>query len=174
MGERGSYSCSLIGTGQKGSSAAVGAATDQAYVRCKERLDRLAQTDEDVEVKIRKEQKILRRWLFEANGEERCALCQRSYMVSALVAAHKKKRKLCNPAERRDPHIVMPLCVFGCDFVYENRYVLVRDGVAARGDLRDCSGAVRKYAKRLIGQRISDRWLAKKPWYFDNADRFSI
>ena len=95
-------------------------------------------------------------------------------MVSALVAAHKKKRTLCNPAERRDPDIVMPLCVFGCDFLYENRHVIVDDGVVIRGDLEDCTEAVRECAERLDGRKIRDRWLAGKPWYFDSADRFSI
>ena len=177
VGKRGGptgYTYFLIGTGPNGSSTAVGAASDHSYVRCKEVLGRLAQTDEDAEAKIRKEQKILRRWLFDGKDEERCALCQRIYMRSALVAAHKKKRTLCNPAERRDPHIVMPLCVFGCDFVYEHRYVVVRDGVATGGDLEGCSEAVREYARGLLGQTICDRWLAGKPWYFDHADRFSI
>lgn len=84
-----------------------------------------------------------------------------------------EERARCNPAERRDPHIVMPLCVFGCDFVYEHRHVVVVDGVAARGNLEGCSKAVRKYAEGLDGRKICDRWLAGKPWYFDNADRFS-
>ena len=168
------YTYFLIGTGPDGSSAEGGAALDQGYVRCKEALDRLARTDGDTETKIRREQRILRRWLFpEGQGEESCALCKRSYMVSALVAAHKKKRTLCNPAERRDPHIVMPLCVFGCDFVYEKRYVVVRDGVAVRGDLEDCGEVVREYAEGLVGRRLCDRWTAGKPWYFENADCFS-
>lgn len=174
VGKRGSYLYSLIGVEPVGSSTVVGRADDQRHVEYRERLDRLAQTDEVAEVKIRKEQKILRRWLFEAKDEERCALCQRIYMRSALVAAHKKKRALCNPAERRDPHIVMPLCVFGCDFVYEKRYVVVRDGVATPDDLEGCSEAVREYANGLDGRRISDRWLAGKPWYFDIADRRAI
>lgn len=180
------YTYYLIGTGPNESSSAVGTVLDESYVRCREALDRLAQTDEDAEVKIRNEQEILRRWLFKGKNEERCALCGRIFTVrhvrrpgadrfaSALVAAHKKKRRLCNPAERRDPHIVMPLCVFGCDFVYEHRHVVVRDGVAVRGDLESCSRAVRKYVEGLEGRKICDRWLAGKPWYFDDADRFSI
>lgn len=78
------YTYFLIGTGPDGSSTVVGRTDDQRYVQYRERLDRLAQTDEVAEVKIRKEQKILRRWLFEAKDEERCALCQRIYMRSAL------------------------------------------------------------------------------------------
>lgn len=172
---RSGYTYFLIGTGPGGSSAEVGAPLDLGYVRCKEALDRLARTDGDAETKIRREQRILRRWLFpEGQDEESCALCKRSYMVSALVAAHKKKRTLCNPAERRDPHIVMPLCVFGCDFVYEKRYVVVRDGVAVRGDLEDCGEVVREYAEGLVGQRLCDGWTAGKPWYFENANCFSL
>ena len=175
VGERGSYTYFLIGTGPDGFSTVVGRKDHQRYVQYRERLDRLAQTDEDAEIKIRKEQRILRRWLFpEGHDEENCALCKRSYMVSALVAAHKKKRALCDSGERRDPEIVMPLCVFGCDFVYEKRYVVVRDGVATTDDLEGCSEAVREYAEGLDGRRICDRWLAGKPWYFDHADRGAI
>ncbi|MCY4556874.1 MAG: hypothetical protein OXF79_10955 [Chloroflexi bacterium] len=176
----------LIGTGSNGSSTVAAQTDHHRYVGFRERLARLPQTDGDTATKCRREQRILRRWLFEGKDEERCALCGRTYMIarrerrlgqfephSALHAAHKKKRTLCNPAERRDPHIVMALCLFGCDFVYENRHVVVRDGVAVRGDLEGCSEAVRKYVESLDGRKICDRWLAGKPWYFDHADRFS-
>ena len=174
VGERGSYRYALIGTEPDGSATVVGRTDDQRYVQYRERLARLPQTDEDAKAKVRKEQRILSGWLFDGQDEECCALCQRIYIRSALVAAHKKKRTLCNPAERRDPDIVMPLCLFGCDFVYEHRHVVVRDGVATRGNLADCTEAVTEYAEGLDGRRICDRWLAGKPWYFDHADRFSI
>ena len=187
---RSGYTYFLVGADPDRSDRSVtegGRGVDQGYVRCKKDLDRLAQTDRDAATKRRLEQRILRTWLFEGKDEERCALCGRTYVIarrerrlgqfephSALVAAHKKKRTLCNPAERRDPHIVMPLCLFGCDFVYENRHVVVCDGVAIRGDLEGCSEAVREYAEDLDGRKICDRWLAGKPWYFDHAARFSI
>ena len=175
VGKRGSYRYSLIGTEPDGSATVAGRADPQRYVRYRQLLDRLPRTDVDVEAKRRTEQKLLRRWLFpEERDEEYCALCKQEFAVSELVAAHKKKRKLCNPAERRDPDIVMPLCRLGCDFVYEGRHVVVRDGVTARGDLEDCSEAVRRYAEGLDGRKICDQWLAGKPWYFDSADRFSI
>lgn len=176
VGERAGpgYTYFLIGTGPDGSSTVVARTDHQRYVRYRQLLDRLARTDVDVEAKRRTEQKLLRRWLFDGKKEERCALCKRFFMVSELVAAHKKRRTLCNPAERRDPDIVMPLCDLGCDFVYEQRHVVVRDGITTCGAFEDCSEAVREYAKGLDGRTICDRWLAGKPWYFDNADRGAI
>lgn len=177
VGERAGpgYTYFLIGTGPDGSSTMVGRTDHQRYAQYRERLDRLARTDVDIEAKSRTEQELLRRWLFpEGQDEECCALCKRRFLVSELVAAHKKKRTLCNPAERRDPDIVMPLCVLGCDLVYEDRHVVVRDGVVVSGESEGCSEAVRDYAEGLAGREICDRWLAGKPWYFDHADRVAI
>ena len=176
VGERAGpgYTYFLIGTGPDGSSTVVARTDHQRYVRYRQLLDRLARTDIDVEAKRRTEQKLLRRWLFDGKKEECCALCKRFFMVSELVAAHKKRRTLCNPAERRDPDIVMPLCDLGCDFVYEQRQVVVRDGVTTCGAFEDCSEAVREYAEGLVGREICNRWLVGKPWYFDNADRGGI
>lgn len=128
------------------------------YVMIRRRLIALGGTDATSEQKIRREQRILQEWLFGEKTRDSCALCGEEYPVTALVAAHKKKRKDCSEVERLDPHIVMPLCVFGCDFLYEHRHVKVKDGV-----IRDCesledNGAGRRYLINLLGRNLGDFW----------------
>jgi hypothetical protein len=36
-----------------------------------------------------------------------------------------EKRKDCTEHERTDPYIVMPLSVFGCDYLYEKRLIYI-------------------------------------------------
>ena len=49
--------------------------------------------------------------------------------MSCLVAAHIKKRAACSLEEKKDyKSIVMPMCSFGCDYLYERGYIAVSDG----------------------------------------------
>ena len=34
-----------------------------------------------------------------------------------------KKRALCSLEERKDPNIVMPMCIYGCDALFEQGYI---------------------------------------------------
>ena len=129
-------------------------------------LGSLAQTDESVEAKARREQPILRRWLFEGKTTERCAICGDEHMVCALWAAHKKKRSQCTEAERRDPYIVMPVCIFGCDFLYEKRYIFIEDGMVQAGATGEFGESDLRYLQKVIGRRLNDEWLQGPPSYF--------
>lgn len=105
---RGKYSYFLGGTQSNGSDSKDDDA-EETYRRCKVRLERLSDTDFSTSTNQRKDQPILRDWLFDGKEELDCALCGQRYIKSALVAAHKKNRERCNDSERRDPRIVMPL-----------------------------------------------------------------
>ena len=137
------YEYSLVGT--------PGVFLDR-YQEFSRELAALEQTDEPVEAKQRREQPILRRWLFEGKTTERCAICGEEHMVSALRAAHKKKRSQCIESERRDPYVVMPVCIFGCDFLYEARHIVVEDGVVQAGSTGDFGEADRRYLQKVIGK----------------------
>ena len=73
----------------------------------------------------RVEQAYLRGLLFDKKLYEKCACCGNLYAVSHLFAAHIKKRSHCNTEEKLDSQIVMPMCKFGCDTLYEDGYLSV-------------------------------------------------
>lgn len=85
--------------------------------------------DTNRSVKGRKEQTFLRKQLFRNKKNGVCGICGKEYPVDLLVAAHIKKRSKCTREERLDyKNIVMPMCKFGCDDLYEKGYIVVIDG----------------------------------------------
>ena len=139
------------------------------YSQFKERLLKLVKlgTDVSIESTRRREQGILQEWLFSDLDVAECAICGRTYSVGALVVAHKKKRANCTEDERVDPHIVMPLCVFGCDFLYENGFVFIENGKVCRGKIPETDSFDKKAALELVGRKVVDRWLAGSNNYFN-------
>ena len=128
------------------------------YVLTRRRLIALRSTDALSVVKVRTEQGILRDWLFGDKASDSCAVCGKDYPINALVAAHKKKRRDCSEVERLDPHIVMPLCLFGCDYLYEHRHVRVEDGVIVIGEQFEDEGAGEQYRRELVGRTLGKGW----------------
>lgn len=85
-------------------------------------------TDKSRYVNTRKEQKLLREYLFDEKYMCTCGLCGEDFPVEFLHTAHKKKRKFCTEEERLDvENIVMPVCKFGCDDLYEKGYIVIDD-----------------------------------------------
>ena len=142
------------------------AQANDRYAAFLRELGSIHNTDESLESKARKEQDTLRRWLFEGKCKENCAICGNEHMVTALVAAHKKRRRDCNERERRDPHIVMPICVFGCDFLYERRHIVVDEGFVRESLGAQFGTADVDYLNGLIGRKLDDRWLEGDSSYF--------
>jgi hypothetical protein len=124
-------------------------------------------SDATVEAIARREQSILSQWLFDGKQTCRCAICGEEYGVSAVITAHKKKRSLCNQKERLDPYIVMPLCVFGCDHLYENRLVAIAGGKVVGHPKKAIGVGERKAIEQVSGRRIPDEWLRGDATYFD-------
>lgn len=162
------YKFGLVGSLKESSNEGV--EIHARYQKFLRRLRRISDTDETVEQKIRKEQRILREWLFEDKDLENCALCNNRYTVPALRTAHKKRRAECNEAERLDPYIVMPVCVFGCDFLYENRHVVVKKGVVTNGLPLDNAEIENKYIQKLIGRKVDEEWLKGQVNYFQPTE----
>ena len=136
------------------------------YRQFKELLAKLEDTDRIREGNERAEQGILRRWLFEGLETKLCAICWGNFTVAALHAAHKKKRSICSDDERRDPHIVMPICVFGCDFLYEHGHINIRDGMVSAGTPIQHDGPEKQSVAKLINKKIDERWLQGPETYF--------
>ena len=166
---RSRYEYSLVGN-LKGSLPNDGILNDR-YSQFILKLRNISEkgTDDTVEQKKRREQRILKQWLFENKNQENCAICGNKYSVSALVAAHKKKRADCNEAERLDPYIVMPVCVFGCDYLYENRHIYIGDGIIKAGLPIRNKGQELKVLETLVGRQVDKEWLKGQTTYFETA-----
>ena len=118
------------------------------------------------DVFVRREQSILREWLFNGKLTESCAICRKEYSVAALVTAHKKKRADCTDSEKTDPRIVFPLCLFGCDFLYEAGMVRIINGkvVSSRKDAEQTTDIL--MANAVDGNAVDERWIEGKASYF--------
>lgn len=92
------------------------------------------ETDGDALVKIRKEQRDLRRGLLRGRPTADCAICGAMAPARLLIAGHIKPRSKCTDAERRDYRSAMLVCNLGCDALFEWGYIVV-DGTG-----RVCTG----------------------------------
>tara|TARA_Y100001958_G_C21238805_1_gene565942 strand:+ start:425 stop:1861 length:1437 start_codon:yes stop_codon:yes gene_type:complete len=82
-----------------------------------------------VEVKYRREQKLLRKSLgLDDEGPHYCDLCGNDFPAKFLVAAHIKPRKKCSEEEKGDLNVVMRACLAGCDHLYELGLISVNEG----------------------------------------------
>lgn len=156
---------SLVKNSISGSQASI---DDSGYAAYLERLRALyeEETDESCESTRRKEHGILHAWLFKGKFTEYCAICGDEFHVSALITAHKKKRAICTTAERLDPYIVMPACVFGCDFMYERGYIYIETGKVRLNTAKASKTAEYQRALKLEGKSVPQVWLEGKPEYF--------
>lgn len=138
------------------------------YQDIKNKLKKLIDdgTDADVKTISRREQGILQDWLFSDESIGTCAICGGTFSTSALITAHKKKRALCTEAERVDPYIVFPLCIFGCDYLYENGVINIEHGLVQGGKLPKQSTVDKERAMALIGCKVPDKWLQGPSQYF--------
>jgi len=79
---------------------------------------------------LRREQAWLRQSLFGNEKYTTCGICGEKYPVDLLIAAHIKQRSECTDSEKADiPNIAMPMCLMGCDSLYEKGYLTVLNGV---------------------------------------------
>lgn len=123
-------------------------------------------TDIDSMSISRKEQRLLRSWLFDNKESETCAICSNVFSVNSLVAAHKKPRSICSFNERVDPYIVMPLCKYGCDYLYEYSHVIFIDGVVSKNTSKNLTEFECNYIENVSNNIIDKRWLKGELNYF--------
>jgi hypothetical protein len=113
----------------------------------------------------RREQSILRGALgLYRDTTVQCGLCGKTYPSGFVVAGHIKKRSECTDAERLDvAHVAMPICVFGCDALFEKRYIKVINGsiVVTDSGIAD----VDTYLGSLEGRRAPG-WTSEREKYF--------
>ena len=128
-------------------------------------------TDETKEQIARKEQHILQEWLFKGKTYENCAICGQKFSIKTLVTAHKKPRSDCNNAERLDPYIVMPVCLIGCDYFYENMYIYIENGEVKQGLPFPNAKTESNFINKLVGRTVDSKWLLGNQSYFRSSDR---
>jgi hypothetical protein len=108
----------------------------------------------------RPEQQLLRKLLFGGKQESSCALCGKDFPIDFLVTAHIKKRSLAVHEERIDKSIVMPVCLFGCDELFERGLVSVSgDGEFLIHDRPMFTPAIIAYTK--------ENFAGKRCWWWD-------
>ena len=110
----------------------------------------------DVVSKRRAEQHIFSEYLFSGKDYVTCSICHKNYPSDLLVAGHIKKRSDCSDSEKRDLNIVMPVCKFGCDDLYEKGYILINDkGLVVSNPNLNLEGNVREYVNDILGKKCT-------------------
>ena len=119
------------------------------------KIENLEETERQIVTTQRLEQSYLKQFLFGNNTNGQCACCHKVYPVSYLVTAHIKKRSSCSPQEKRDINVVMPMCKFGCDELFEKGYVSVNDGKFIDMMKNPTSTELQKYLDIVSGKSCS-------------------
>ena len=115
----------------------------------------------------RVEQGFLRHKLMGTVEEAECSICGRRLPTGFLVAAHIKPRSECSHRERLDAeNVVFPVCLLGCDTLYERGLISVRSG--GRFCISKVCGnrTLRSLLKTLTSRRCS-AWTESKALYFE-------
>ena len=81
---------------------------------------------------LRLEQGLLRKYLIEQNSLAskngiKCQICNKYFPKDLLIAAHVKKRSLCNTQEKLDFKNIAMLQCASCDKLFENGYIYISD-----------------------------------------------
>ena len=71
----------------------------------------------------RKEQTKLKNALFAGRIAMHCAVCGDLHPRKFLFASHLQKRSKCTKKQRVNQLVVLPMCTFGCDALYEHGYL---------------------------------------------------
>jgi len=91
-------------------------------------LNLLDELDKKHQGLIRAEQGLLRKHVLGGKNHGVCVICGAKLPVELLVAAHIKPRAKCSNAEKRDWANVVPMCLLGCDALFERGRVAVVGG----------------------------------------------
>lgn len=139
--------------------------TEDEVSQVEKSLTDLDKLDEQRQIVVRREQQLLRNYLFREEKFGTCAICEERLPVILLVAAHIKPRKKCSDEERRDPANVVPMCLLGCDALFERGLITVVAG-KVRIRLPRALGPASKRFSGLHGQSPSI-WKPKRRKYFE-------
>ena len=124
--------------------------TEEEFNNAVDVLEGKDSLDAQAIVHARKEQSFLRSQLFKGRIIANCGICGKEFPVSFLTAAHIKKRSECSLSEKKDyKFIVMPMCKFGCDELYERGYVSVNEGKVVDLNAKPITPLVKEYLSNI-------------------------
>lgn len=135
------------------------------YENLVKKLESLKESEHEISSTRRLEQGYLKRLLFGNKTIGKCACCHKEFPISFLITAHIKKRAFCSIEERLDKNIVMPMCKFGCDEVFEKGYITVFDGIFKVVRNKHTSKALNHYLEEISGNSC-EYYNAKTEDYF--------
>ncbi len=120
-------------------------------------------------VKRRKEQAKLRSELFKSATTKSCSICGHEMPVDFLITSHIKMRSKATRDERLDKNIVLPMCNFGCDALFEKGIIGVIGGQIVRIKRDPITPHFDLIVKNLIGRPHNENPLTHKyfDWHFD-------
>ena len=130
-------------------------------------MTKFDQLDEKRQVWARKEQAALRDHLFGRAGHGTCSLCGEKLPVHLIVAAHIKPRAQCSEKERRDFLNIVPMCLLGCDALFERRYVAVVNGKVVFRLPEEFSDSRLLAIRKVLREGGIPGWTPERKKYFD-------
>ncbi|PXX92246.1 hypothetical protein DIT71_03295 [Marinobacter vulgaris] len=142
-------------------------ALDQFKSAIEQLLNGISETDRKGSALRRLEQGHLRNHLFQTLATKSCAFCKETFDPEFMVAAHVKKRAVCSLKERLDfENIVIPLCNFGCDDLFEKGYLIVdHAGLIQQGRSLEQSEGAKRRIRDIIGTNCN-WWSPTREPYF--------
>lgn len=121
--------------------------------------------DIEGKTKSRAEQGFLRKALFGNKTIGECGICGKEYPIPFLVAAHIKKRSFCTNEEKLDyKNIVMPMCKFGCDDLFEKGYIMLVKGTVLVNK-KMSTDPLNRYLQTIEGRKC-EYWNENTDKYF--------
>lgn len=137
-----------------------------------EELAKVKELDFHTRSTSRKEQSFLRLYLIKKEAIARCTICENQFPVDFLVAAHIKRRTICNTDERLDfDNVATLMCKTGCDELFERGYILIESGIVVESK-RKTTPYLKGIIGKLIGNKVSN-WEGSKEYYKWHKDHFS-
>lgn len=127
--------------------------SEREYMECIVKWDDGEALDIEKQGFRRREQDFLRNYLFKGKSSCVCGICGRTLPVSMMITSHIKKRSECSRQEKLDyKNIVMPMCKFGCDDLYEKGYIYVNDGIVKINSKKWCTDDLKKELQKINGR----------------------
>lgn len=140
--------------------------SEEEFTQAVDELEDMDSLEAQGTVQIRREQSYIRKRLFGNQAVFKCGICHREFPVSFIIAAHIKKRANCTLEEKKNvAYIVMPMCNYGCDALYERGYIAIENGKAIDLKKKPNTPSVQQYINEIAGT-VCEYWNDNTAPYF--------